>query len=93
MGIAWLFAALTAIWFGFLAHRAERNAVLWAVGGGLFALVTTLFVIGIGQAAFIPYSNQEASVFRVREIGISIGLIVIFGFLFTLGLYRGKKQA
>ncbi len=92
MSIAWLLAALTAIWFGLLAWRAERSWVLWAVGGALFGLLTTLFVFGLGQAASIPYSTEEAGRFHMKEIGISVLLIVVLGILFTLGLYRGKKQ-
>ena len=57
--VPWPVAALTAVWFGFMAYKAGKNAVLWGIGGGVLALVVTTLVMGLGQAAFIPFTSAE----------------------------------
>ncbi len=88
MAIPWLLAVATAIWFGFTAHRAERNSVLWSLGGGLFALVISTIVLGLGNAAAMPFSDHERSSLHLRWTGEAVVLIGILGWLFTLGLHR-----
>ncbi len=89
--IAWLLALATALWFGLMAFKAHRAWGLWAVGGGLFALVTTTIVLGLEEAAFIPFSSREAALFHWRAVGISILIILVFGWLFTMGLHQQHR--
>ena len=87
-GVPWLVAVVTAIWFGFAAQRAERNWVLWSLGGGLFALVASTIVFGLGHAAAMPFSDQERTRLHLQWTGEAVVLIGIMGWLFTLGLHR-----
>jgi len=86
--VPWLLAVVTAIWFGFVGHRAERNFVLWSLGGGLFALVASTIVLGLGYAAAMPFSDQERTKLHLRWTGEAVVLIGILGWLFTFGLHR-----
>jgi hypothetical protein len=92
MIIPWLLAVATAIWFGLTARRAERDATLWSLGGGFFALVVSTIVFGLGHAAAMPFSAHERARLHVQWTGEAVVLIGILGWLFTLGLYRrGQK--
>src|SRR5512135_1672145 len=93
MKAAWILGLLTAVWFGAMAVRARESWILWGLGGGLFGLAVTTVVIGLGQAAFIPFSSREANVFQMREVGVAFAIIVIAGCLFTLGLVRRAAAA
>jgi MFS-type transporter involved in bile tolerance (Atg22 family) len=75
-----------------MAFRSHQNWILWAVGGGIFALVTTTIIMGLTQAAFIPFSSHEAAVFRVRAILVSIVVILVLGWLITKGLHRKHRE-
>ena len=86
--IPWVIGIITALWFGFMALRAERNWVLWGLGGGLFALVTSTIVFGLGHASSIPFSEHERSSLQVQWAVISILLVGIIGWLLTLSLHR-----
>ncbi len=88
---AWVLALATALWFGLMALKAHRAWGLWAVAGGLFALVTTTIVLGLEEAAFIPFSSREAALFHWRAVGISILIILFFGWLFTAGLHQQHR--
>jgi hypothetical protein len=89
--IAWWLALATALWFGLMAAKAQRAWGLWTVGGGLFALVTTTIVLGLEEAAFIPFSSREDALFHWRAIGISILIVLVFGWLFTMGLHQQHR--
>ena len=86
--VPWIIAIITSLWFGFMALRAERNWVLWGLGGGLFALVTSTIVFGLGHASSTPFSEHERSSLQVQWSVISILLVGIIGWLLTLGLHR-----
>jgi len=86
--IPWIIAIITAFWFGFMALRTERNWVLWGLGGGLFALVTSTIVFGLGLASSFPFSEHERSSLQVKWAVISILLVGIVGWLLTLSLHR-----
>jgi hypothetical protein len=86
--IPWLLAALTAGWFGWMAHRAGRTATLWAVGGAAFGLVISTLVLGLGNATSIPFSDHERSVDQAEWIITSAVLIAIIGWLLTASLHR-----
>ena len=88
MAIPWILAIATAIWYGFAARRAGRNAVLWSLAGGLFALVVSTIVMGLGNAAAMPFSDQQRSRLHLQWTGEAVVLIGILGWLFTLGLRR-----
>lgn len=86
--IPWILAVLTALWFGWMAWRAERNWVLWVIGGGLFALVTSTIIFGLGHASTTPFSEHARSALQLDWTIISIVLILVIGWLLTLGLHR-----
>jgi uncharacterized membrane protein YdfJ with MMPL/SSD domain len=90
---AWILAGLTAAWFGWVARRAGRAWVLWAAGGALLALAITTVSIGLGEASSIPFSNQEARAFRLKEVGIAICLVVVIGLGATKNLYTQRGNS
>jgi hypothetical protein len=86
--IPWIVAVITALWFGFMARQAERNWVLWGLGGGLFGLVTSTIVFGLGHASSIPFSEHERSALQAEWTVISVLLVAVVGWLLTLSLHR-----
>ena len=86
--VPWPVAAATAIWFGIMAHQARKNAVVWAIGGGILGLIITTLVMGLGQAAFIPFTSEQQSLFRVKIGGLAIFIVLLLGWLFTSGMHR-----
>jgi hypothetical protein len=86
--IPWPIAVATALWFGVMAHKAGKNRVLWAIGGGLLGLVLSTVVLGLGQATFIPFSTEEIVPFRLKATGLAILLVLGVGWLFTGSLHR-----
>jgi hypothetical protein len=85
--VPWPVAAAIAIWFGVMAYKAGKNAVLWGIGGGVLALVVTTIVMGLGQAAFIPFTSEEQSMFRIKIGALAIFIMFILGWLFTGSLH------
>jgi hypothetical protein len=84
----WLFAVLTAGWFGWMASRAGRSSALWAIGGATFGLVISTIMTGLGRASTIPYSDHQATVARLKWIIVAALLILAVGWLLTAGLHR-----
>jgi hypothetical protein len=85
--VPWPVAAVAAIWFGVMAYKAQKNAVLWAIGGGMLGLIVTTVVMGLGQAAFIPFTSAEQSAFRVKIAGLAIFIVFCLGWLFTASIH------
>ena len=83
----WFFAAVTAIAFAVLASRARRGWGLWAIGGGLFALVVTTIVFGVSHATLIALSHETTVHVRIRAILLSFLLVLVFGWIFTNNLH------
>jgi hypothetical protein len=81
--IPWPVAAATAIWFGVMAYKAGKNAVLWGIGGGVLALIITTLVLGLGQAAFVPFTSEQQSMFRLKMAALAIFIVFCLGWLFT----------
>ena len=81
--IPWPVAAATAVWFGVMAYKAGKNAVLWGIGGGMMALIVTTLVMGLGQAAFIPYTSDQQSMFRIKIGALAVFIVLCLGWLFT----------
>ena len=86
--IPWPVAVATAIWFGVMARKADKNLVLWAIGGGLLGLVVTTILLGLAQATFTPFSAGEIVPFRLKMAGLAILLVAGAGWLFTGSLHR-----
>jgi len=86
--IPWPVAAATATWFGVMAYKADKNFVLWAIGGGLLGLVVTILVLGLAQATFMPFSTKDIAPFRLKMAGLAILLVIGAGWLFTGSLHR-----
>lgn len=91
--LPWLFAGLTAAWFGWMAARAGRSPALWAVGGAAFGLVASTVVIGLGRARMIPYSDSQVSLDRIKWIVAAFLLVVAVGWPLTAGLHRHRLRA
>ena len=77
--IPWPVAAATAAWFGVMAYKAGKNCVVWAIGGGVLALVVTTIVMGLAQATFIPYYTEEIAAFRLKVAGLAVAAGVVPG--------------
>jgi hypothetical protein len=88
----WLLAFAGAVCFGFLAWRAGRNWISWGLTGGLFALVTTTFVFGLGSASCIPFSDRDWAAYQTTWALLSVGIIAVLGALFTVGLWRRRPE-
>jgi hypothetical protein len=86
--IPWILTVVTALLFGWMAWRAQRNWVLWVFGGGLFALVSSTIVFGLGHASTFPFSERERSALQLQWTIISVVLIAVIGWLLTLSLHR-----
>lgn len=85
--VPWPVTAAAAVWFGVMAYKAGKNAVLWSIGGGVLALIITTIVMGLGQAAFIPFTSQQESLFRIKIGGLAIFILFCLGWLFTGSLH------
>jgi len=86
--VPWALAAATALWFGWMAGRSGRNWILWALGGGLFALVTATIIFGVGHASAIPFSDRERARLQDDWTLLSIAVIGVLGWLFTMPFHR-----
>jgi len=87
--VPWVVACVTALGFGLLARRTGRRWSLWALAGGFFALIVSTIVWGLGQAASIPYSDHDVSVFHIRWTVEAIIIVAVCGGALFLAL-RGK---
>lgn len=86
--IPWPVAVATAAWFGVMAYKARKSAVLWAIGGGLLGLVVTTIILGLAQATFIPFDSGQTAPFRLKVAVLAILLVGGAGWLFTGTLHR-----
>ncbi len=86
--IPWPVAVATAIWFGVMAYKAGKNCALWAIGGGVLGLALTTMVLGLGQATFIPFSDEEIAPFRIKMAVLAIVVVLCVGWLFSGTLHR-----
>jgi len=85
--IPWPVACLTAVWFGVMAFKADKNAVLWAIGGGVLGLVTSTIVLGLAQAVFIPMASDEITAYRVKAASAAVIIVFCLGWLFAGSLH------
>jgi len=83
-----MLAVLTAAWFGWMASRAGRNWILWAVGGAAFGLVTSTIILGLAQAASIPFSIRERKLDRLEWTMAAVAVIGLGGWALTSSLHR-----
>src|ERR1035437_4524562 len=90
--IPWPVAAATAAWFGLMAYKAGKNCVVWAIGGGLMALVATTVVVGLAQATFIPYYTGEIAMLRLKVAVAALLLVFCLGWLFTGTLHQHIRE-
>jgi hypothetical protein len=86
--IPWVLAILTAGWFGWMASRAGRNWILWAVGGAAFGLVTSTIILGLAHAASIPFSNRDRKVDQLEWTMAAVAVIGVGGWALTSSLHR-----
>jgi hypothetical protein len=85
--VPWPVAAAAAAWFGLMASKASKNCVLWAIGGGLLGLITTTLVMGLGQAAFVPFTAAAESTFRLKVGAVAVVIVFCIGWWFTGSLH------
>jgi hypothetical protein len=90
--IPWPVTAATAAWFGLMAYRAGKNSVVWAIGGGVLALVVSTIVMGLAQAMFIPYYTDEIATVRLKVAVIAVLLVFCLGWLFTGTLHQHIRE-
>jgi hypothetical protein len=90
--IPWPIAAATAAWFGLMAYKAGKNCVVWAMGGGLMALVVTTLVVGLAQATFVPYYTSEIATLRLKMVVVAVVLVLCLGWLFTGTLHQHIRE-
>jgi hypothetical protein len=86
--IPWLLSLATAVWFGLLARRADRNWLLWGIGGAFFALAVATLVMGLLHAVFIPMSHEAIARFHIQSLAAATVTVGVLGGIFTMGLYR-----
>src|SRR5579883_412793 len=86
--LPWVFALVTAVWFGSMAKRSGRSATLWVIGGGAFGLVISALVLGLGRARNIPLSEHDSAVHHAKWVVSAAVLILIAGWLLTSSLHR-----
>ena len=85
--VPWLFSVATAFVFGMMAHRAGRSKFPWILGGALFGLVVSAFVLGLSQAVFMREAHEAYVIFRIKVILISALLIAVPGWFLTGSLH------
>ena len=89
--IPWLFAIVTAAWFGWMAGTAGRTKTLWAIGGAAFGLVVSTLVLGLGHAVRIPFSDHARSIADIKYIILAAVLIGLVGWMLTSSLHRHHR--
>ena len=75
-----------------MAYKARKNCVVWAIGGGVLALVVTTLVVGLAQATFIPYYTEEIGTLRLKVAGLAVVLVFCLGWLFTGTLHAHIRE-
>lgn len=83
----WL-AAATTVCFGFLAWRAGRSVILWAISGVVLGLVVSTIIFGLGQSVAIPFTEADIAKEKLRWTLESVAVLVVLGWVFTLSLHR-----
>jgi hypothetical protein len=86
--VPWILAAAGAGWFGWIAYRTNRNWIASAITGGLFALIISTFIFGLGNATSIPFSDRERASVRLLWTLASAGIVTLVGSMFTFWLWR-----
>ncbi len=81
--IPWPIAIVTGLWFGMMAFKAKKNAVLWAIGGAVLGLIVTTLVLGLAQAMFIPMVDSQVFPFRIKITLLAAFLVFVAGWLFA----------
>ena len=87
----WVFLVLTGLWFGFLGYKTDGRWIRWSVGGALFALTASTIVIGLCDAAFIPLSHQEETMFKLKTLMLAALPILVIGGSIMLVMWRSGR--
>ncbi len=91
--VPWLLAVLTALWFSYVATRAGRSRIAWALSGGLLGLLITTFFFGVAQASAIPFSEHQRAVFHLEWTMICAAIIAVVGILISLTLRVSSRAS
>ncbi len=86
--VPWLFAVVTAGWFGLAARRAGRNLVPWVLSGFVFGLIASTIVLGLGRATGNPFSDEQRNLFHLRWTLEAFVIIAVLGFFITTPLHQ-----
>jgi hypothetical protein len=90
--IPWFLSVGMGIWLGVMAHRANRQWVLWAFGGALPALVVSTIVLGLSDAVFIPVSHRADVIFRMESIALAVAAVVLVGGVPAMIAHRVQRS-
>lgn len=71
-----------------MAFRAGRSWYGWALGGALFALVTSTIVLGVSHAMFLPMSRASADAYQIKSLAVTLVVVLALGWLLTISLHR-----
>ena len=81
---------LAAICFGFMKFKIDQTWSLWAIGGGIFGLVTATIISGLANAVAVP--NTDAVRNKDQLVGLVIAVIIIATVGFLLQASRHKEE-
>lgn len=92
--ICWAMAVAAALVYGTVAWKKGQNPIVWSLGGGLFALVTSTIVIGLANAASNPFSLAQARTFLAREtIGAALLNLLALVVAVAASRYSGRRPS
>ena len=78
-----MLALLAAVVFALIGIRGRGSAVLWAIGGAVFALFTSAIVSGLADATAIPYTDSVRNSHQTVALNISIVIVGAIAALLT----------
>ena len=88
----WALCLAAAIWFGWMARGAGRNWILWALGGGMFALLASTIVIGLMHAGIIALSHDAQTLLDFGSVALAGVMVMVLGWFFTDNLHRHHRS-
>lgn len=83
-----IIAVFSGVAFGLVARLGGRCMGVWALYGALYGLTLSSFVVGVGHAIALPYSDSNVSQYVTTSSIISLLLIGISAGICFLVLRR-----
>lgn len=92
--VCWALGVAGALMYGAVAWKQAHNPVIWSLGGGLFTLLLSTIIIGLADAASIPFSLAQAKTFLAWEtIGAALANLLAFAAVVAGSRYSEKRQS